>query len=304
MASAPRTFWEKLAARSESNLYFALVFLPAAQREAFRDVYRFLRAADDVVDSELPDSEKRAGLAAWRAELDAIFAAETRTAHGPLYHPDAERLRLTVRRLGLPRAHFDTILDALEEDLPARRFATRAELERWCERMSSTLGYLCVHILGARSPEATDYARDMGVALQLCNILRDVDEDARRGHLYLPLDELAQAGVSGDDVLARRPSAGLAVACARLARRARDLVASARTHLAHLPPGEQMALTVPEIWADVYLALLDQLAAAGHDPLAGTLRLPRRRKLRIAMARWMRAGGRRAARRILHTLPL
>src|SRR6266545_399677 len=163
MTSAPRTFWEKLSARSESNLYFALVFLPAGQRDAFRDVYRFLRAADDVVDSDLPDVDKRAGLAAWRAELDAIFAPG---AHGPLYHPDAERLRLTVRRLGLPRAHFDTILDALEEDLPARRFADRAELERWCERMSSTLGYLCVHILGARSPEATDYARDMGVALQ------------------------------------------------------------------------------------------------------------------------------------------
>src|SRR5690349_14690192 len=133
MASAARTFWEKLAARSESNLYFALVFLPAAQREAFRDVYRFLRTADDVVDDErLGDDDKQAGLHAYRAELDDIFAP----GHvAPLAHPDAERLRLTVRRLGLPRAHFDTILDALEEDLPARRFATRAELERWCERM-------------------------------------------------------------------------------------------------------------------------------------------------------------------------
>jgi phytoene synthase len=301
MAGAARTFWDKLAARSESNLYFALVFLPAAQRDAFRDVYRFLRTADDVVDSELPDADKRAGLSAWRAELDAIFAPG---ASLPLSHPDAERLRLTVQRLGLPRAHFDTILDALEEDLPARRFATRAELERWCEHMSSTLGYLCVHILGARSPAATAYARDMGVALQLCNILRDVDEDARRGHLYLPLDELGAAGVAADDVLARRPSPGLAVTCARLAGRARELVASARRHLAELPAAEQIALTVPEIWADVYLALLDQLAAAGHDPLAGALRLPRRRKLRIAMARWVRAGGRRAARRILHALPL
>ena len=299
MASAARTFWEKLAARSESNLYFALVFLPAVQREAFRDVYRFLRAADDVVDSELPDADKRAGLATWRAELDAIFADAERA---PILreHPDAERLRLTVRRLGLRRAHFDTILDALEEDLPARRFASRAELERWCERMSSTLGYLCVHILGARSDAANAYARDMGVALQLCNILRDVDEDARRGHLYLPTDELAEAGVRPDDVLARRPSPGLAVVCTRLAGRARALVASARSHLVDLPPGELSALTVPEIWADVYLALLDELAAAGNDPLAGALRLPRRKKLRIAMARWMRAGGRRAAHRLLH----
>jgi phytoene synthase len=166
--------------------------------------------------------------------------------------------------------------------------------------MSSTLGYLCVHILGARSAAAHAYARDMGVALQLCNILRDVDEDARRGHLYLPMDELADSGVRAEDVLARRPSPGLAVVCARLAARARALVASARSHLVDLPPGELSALTVPEIWADVYLALLDELAAAGHDPLAGALRLPRRRKLRIAMARWVRAGGRRAAHRLLH----
>jgi phytoene synthase len=296
--STARTFWEKLAARSESNLYFALVFLPAVQREAFRDVYRFLRTADDVVDDERStDGDKRAGLTAYRTELDEIF---TPGHLMPLAHPDAERLRQTVHRLGLPRAHFDTILDALEEDLPARRFANRAELESWCERMSSTLGYLCVHILGARSAASHAYARDMGVALQLCNILRDVDEDARRGHLYLPLDELKDAGLRPDDVLARRPSPGLAVVCTRLASRARQLVASARAHLVDLPPHELAALTVPEIWADVYLALLDELAAVGHDPLAGALRLPRRRKLRIAMARWVRAGGRRAAHRLLH----
>ncbi len=299
--AAAREFWTKLAARAESNLYFALVFLPRAQRGAFRDVYRFLRAADDLVDdAALTDADKRAELSTWRAELDAIFAPG---GEAELAHPEAERLRLTVRRLSLPRAHFDTILDALEEDLPARRFASRPELERWCERMSSTLGYLCVHILGARSPGAIAYARDVGVALQLANIVRDVDEDARRGHLYLPVDELAAAGTTPEDVLARRPSPALAAVCARLAARARELVASARAHMAELPAAEQARLTVPEIWADVYLALLDELAAAGHDPLATTLRLPRRRKLRIAVSRYLRTRGRRAARRLLHALP-
>src|SRR5262245_12651718 len=135
-------FWQKLATRSQSNLYFALVFLPGDRREAFRDVYRFLRAADDVADSGLDPEQARRRLEASRAHLDAVYAGRTQ-------HPTARRLTDTVRRFHLTRAHFETIIDALEEDAAPHTFETFAELERWGEAMSATLGYLCLEILDA-----------------------------------------------------------------------------------------------------------------------------------------------------------
>jgi len=274
----PSEFWHKLAQRSQSNLYFALVFLPREKRAAFRDVYRFLRAADDVADSGLPAGEAVARLGAWRRELDAVY-------RDVATHPAAVRLAETARRFRLPRAAFETILSALEEDATGRRFATLAELETWCEAMSSTLGYLCLEILGATGPGARAYARDLGVALQLANIVRDVDEDAALGRLYLPLDALAGAGCRPEDVLARRYSPAFARVEALLAARVRDLVARAR---AHLGPGERIALLVPEIWADVYLALLRELERHRFDVFAHRPYLKRRKKLAIALFRWLR----------------
>jgi 15-cis-phytoene synthase len=274
----PREFWEKLAKRSRSNLYFALVFLPKARREAFRDVYRFLRAADDVADSGLAPAEAIKSLGAWRRELDAVY-------DGSATHPAAVRLAETARRFGLSRGYFETILSALEEDASGRSFATQVDLERWCEAMSSTLGYLCLEILGARSPRTQAYARDLGVALQLANIVRDVDEDAARGRLYLPLDVLASAGCRPEDVLARRYTVAFARVEARLAARVRDLVESAR---ANLTSQERSALLVPEIWADVYLALLRELERHRFDVFAHRPYLRRRKKLALAFVRWVR----------------
>src|SRR5687767_7743143 len=142
-------FWQKLATRSQSNLYFALVFLPKTQRDAFRNVYRFLRAADDVADSGRPREEIGVELGAWRRELDAVYAGRAR-------HPIALRLAATVTTYRLSREHFETILDALEEDVEGRGFPTLEALERWCAKMSASLGYLCLEILGA--PTARGYA--------------------------------------------------------------------------------------------------------------------------------------------------
>lgn len=277
---AARELLRRLAARSRSNLYFALVFLPRDTREAFRDVYRFLRAADDLVDSELDDDAKRAGLAAWRATLDAIFTGD---AHGAA-PPDAEvaaRLARAVLRGRLPRAPFDTILDALAEDITRRRFATLDELERWCAAQSGTLGQLCALILGARDADAARLAGALGVALQLANILRDVREDAARGHVYLPADVLARHGATPDDVLAGRARPAIAAACAELIGHTRARFAAPRAELAALPALRERLL-VAEVWSDVYLAVLDELAARGADPFGAPIKIPRRKKLRIA----------------------
>ncbi|HTM20148.1 MAG TPA: squalene/phytoene synthase family protein [Kofleriaceae bacterium] len=273
--AAPLSFWQKLAARSQSNLYFALVFLDGERREAFRDVYRFVRAADDVADGSASAAEAHAGLAEWRSQLDAVYA-------GRAAHPHAQRLASAVRRFDLPRAGFDTLLDGLERDIDQTRHPDWASLRAYCEAVASSLAALCLRILGARGPAAERYARDVGVALQLANILRDLGDDAARGHVYLPEDELAAAGASADDLAAGRFGPGHATVCRTLAGRARALIAGAR---AELDAPTRRALLVPEIWADVYLELLDELERIGFDVLAHRPYLHRRRKLYLALRR-------------------
>jgi len=274
----PREFWQKLAVRSQSNLYFALVFLPAERREAFRDVYRFLRAADDVADSQLPLDEKRRQLAAWRRELAAVYAGTADDEVG-------RRLAHAVQEFRLDRALFERILDALEADAQPRAFPDWPTLESWCEAVSGSLGLLCLQILGADGPGPRAYARDLGVALQLANILRDVAEDAGLGRIYLPADELAAEGASGQELIAGQFSPGAAACARRQARRVRELVARARRHL---DVDDAERLVVPEIWADVYLALVDELEKIGFDVFHRRAYLRRRTKLAIAARRWLR----------------
>ena len=277
--------WDKLATRSRSNLYFALVFLDRDRRNAFRDVYRFLRAADDVADSPGDPERIVAELAQWRRELAAVY-------EGQADHPHAVRLAETVRRYRLTRGHFDTILDGLERDVRTPRIADWPALRAYCERIASSLAYLCLEILGRDGAPERRYARDVAIALQIANFLRDVAEDAARDHIYLPADELRAEGVSDADVLTGRMSDGLARVAQRQADRARALIADARRHL---PPGTSRALLVPEIWADIYLALLDELELGGFDVFGHQPTLRRRRKLAIALRRALRERTRRPA---------
>lgn len=268
--------WQKLATRSQSNLYFALVFLDRKQRNAIRDVYRFVRAADDAADASGDPADSLRQLKEWRTELDALYG-------GHAHHPYARRLAEAVHRYALPRRYFDVVLDALERDVQGPRLASWAEVEAYCEAVAAPVAYLCLRILGATGAAAERYGRNVGIALQLANILRDIGEDADRGRIYLPGDELASAGVAAEDVLRKRMSPGLGQVCAHLAGRARTLIASAR---AQLDAATRRKLLVPEIWADVYLALLDELEQAGFDVFRRPPYLHRRRKLVLALRRW------------------
>jgi phytoene/squalene synthetase len=269
--------WEKLRARSRSNLYFALLFLDRDRREAFRDVYRFARAADDIADGPAPPAVALAQLERWRAELHAIY-------EGRATHPDARRLARVIRRYELPRQPFEVLLEALERDaLGARVIETREELLAYCEAVASSLAALCARILGATGPAAARYARDVGVALQLANILRDVCDDALRGRVYLPRVELSAQGVTPDTLLRGRMPAAAAAVCRDLSALARELIAGAR---AELDPVLRRTLAVPEIWADVYLALLDELERHEFDVFERPPQLRRRRKLALAVRRY------------------
>ena len=234
-----------------------------------------------MADSGAPREEVLAHLDQWRRELDAIYS-------GRANHPYARRLEHAVHRYGLTRDQFDILLGALERDVDRTHVDTYDELRDYCESVASSLAQLCLQILGvAGEPTAASYARDVGVALQLANILRDVDADATAGRIYLPRDELADAGVAELDIMKGNASPGLASVCRRQAARARTLIARARRQLS---PRLFGALLVPEIWADVYLALLEELEAVDFDVFGDPPYLRRRRKLGIALRRWAMSG--------------
>lgn len=288
-------FWHKLRLRSRSNLYFALAFLPRHQREAFRDVYRFLRSADDVVD-EAGAAERPAAaraLASFSDELSRIYAGAATSAAAVV--PEAARLAAVIRRFGLPRRHFDAILAGIARDLDERAtpHADWAALAAYCEAIGSSLGHLSLALFTDGDPAVMDdpaaatYAHDLGLALQLANILRDVGEDAARGRIYLPLEDLARFEVSVDSLLQRRMTPAFARLAAHEHGRIMDLIASARAALA-TRPALRRRLVVAEIWADVYLAQLDALAARGWDVFAPGPTLRKRRKLALAVSRWVR----------------
>ena len=185
----------------------------------------------------------------------------------------------------LSRDHFETLLDGLENDIRTKRIANYEQLVAYCEAVASPLAYLSLQILGVHGTAEERYARDVGIALQLGNILRDIAIDAARDHIYLPRDQLERAGVDDRDIIAGRMSPALAGVCRNLAEQAELLIVGARRQL---PARARRQLLVPEIWADVYLDLLVSLARVDFDVFAQPPYQQRRRKLALALRRWSR----------------
>jgi phytoene synthase len=274
-----------LVRKSRSNFSYAFLFLPPSQKEALEAVYAFCRMVDDAVDQ----SGDAAALAKWRDELDQAFGGQPRT-------PVGKQLAVAARAFPIRRADLERVLEGVEMDLRKLRFATWIELRDYCEHVASAVGLVCLEIFGVvlvcleifgHATERTRrYAIELGVAMQLTNILRDVAEDARHGHIYLPGEDLAKFNVAEEDVLARRNTPAFRDLVHFEADRARTLYTAAR---GGLDEHDRHKLFVAEIMADIYQALLEAVVAAERDIMAVQPRLRRRRKLALAMRRWLEA---------------
>lgn len=288
----------------DTSFYYSFLVLPPAERRAIVSVWDFCRAVDDAVDEPaVPDGcladaastweagagalEGRAAaldgeMAHWRAELARVFEGEeAATAEGRALQP-------VVRAFGLSRQPFEDLIEGVAMDVAGRRYRTFAELREYCYRVASTVGLICIEIFGCRSARA--YAIDLGIALQLTNILRDVAVDLRRGRLYLPLEELDRFGCTETDLRAGRLTDPVVALLRHQADRARDFYA--RAHAAR-PPREARRLVAAEIMGAIYRALLDRIERRGYDVFSEVVRVARPRRAVIAAATWMRviAGG-------------
>jgi phytoene synthase len=252
----------RITRTSGTSFYYAFRILPAAKRRAIYALYAFCRVVDDCVDEE--GGEGEAGLQRWLAEVHRCYAGRPETELG-------RELAEAVARFPVPRACFEEIVDGCRMDLGTRRYATFAELRVYCERVASAVGLASIEIFGYDDPGTRDYAVELGLALQLTNILRDIGDDAGRGRLYLPLEDLAAHGVGEEALLAaaRAPGghrpAGLAALLEFEAERARTHYARAA---ALLPERDRRSMLAAEIMGAVYRALLEEWARRGH-PVGG-----------------------------------
>lgn len=271
-------FCQDVTRKSSSNFFSAFKLLGPVQRQALFAVYAFCRFVDDAAD-DATSREPQALLDTWRCELDAVYAgAPTRKVGVALV--DA------VARFGLERRHFEDILRGVEMDLTARRYLTFEQLEEYCYLVASAVGLLCIEIFGYSNPAARGYAVDLGLAFQLTNILRDVEEDARRGRIYLPLEDLKHFGVDEEELLAGRYSPRLGALLAFECGRARAFYL--RAH-GTLPPEDRRSLAVAEAMCAIYERLLHRIEARRFDVFGRRVALPAYEKVSLAAFGWARA---------------
>jgi presqualene diphosphate synthase len=243
-----------------SSFYTAMRILPKDKRLAMYSVYGFCRAVDDIADAVGPSAGRMEELERWRADIAALFAGIA-----PSYLSSLEQ---AVRRYDLKHEHFDAVIDGMEMDAAGNiRAPDWATLDLYCNRVASSVGRLSVPIFGLDAEPGEALAYHLGRALQLTNILRDIDEDAAVGRLYLPREALAAAEVAADDPVAAAKDPKIAGACIEVAARARQHFHEAGRIMDAAP---RAVVRAPRLMAAAYGSILDEMVAAGFTP-------PRRR---------------------------
>jgi phytoene synthase len=272
-------FVSRLTRRSRSNFFYAFLCLPRPQREAIYAVYAFCRIVDDAVDLGHDREAQRRELAHWREEIARVYG-------GKPEHPAAQRLQQALRLFPIPRAALDEIIAGVEMDLDHATYETFDALYPYCYRVASAVGLCCIEIFGYVDPRAREYAVNLGVALQLTNILRDVQADARAGRVYLPQEDLRRFGVTAADLAAGRYTPEFVALMSFEAARAREYYERA---WAALPRGDSHRLFAAEIMGQTYFALLHVMEHRRFRVFGQRVALPAHRKLAIALRCWAKA---------------
>jgi phytoene synthase len=264
---------ERVAAAGTS-FYWAMRLLPKARRHAMFAIYAFCRDVDDIADSNASPAAKRAGLARWRREVEAICAGEAR-------QPLSRVLADVAQAYNLRREDFLAVIDGMEMDAVADIRAPRlAELDLYCDRVASAVGRLSVRIFGTEVAAADGVAAALGRALQLTNILRDLAEDAARGRLYLPREYLEAQGIAATEPVAVLSHPNLPAVCEQLADLAEQHFAAARAAMRRCP---RRAMRPARVMGAVYRAILHRLRQLGWRELARPVSLPTALKLWLAL---------------------
>jgi phytoene synthase len=268
----------------KTSFYYSFLVLPAAERRAITVVFDFCRAVDDAVDLEPEPARAAAAVDGWRGEVANLFEGR---APGT---PEGTALLPFIEPFRLPRAQFDALLDGVAMDAAPRRYQTFADLEPYCHRVASAVGLICAENFGYRDQAVLDYARDLGVALQLTNILRDVGVDFKRDRVYLPQAEIEQFGCTEQDIRREVEQAGQGVRSAAMRRLLEHQAGRARVFFARavraLPKEDARRFLPAEIMRSIYFNLLRRIESADFDVFSSVIRVPRPSQARLALGAW------------------
>jgi phytoene synthase len=268
----PQDYVQQKAAASGSSFYYAFLFLPPHRRAAITAFYAFCREVDDVVDEVQDLSVAAHKLHWWQTEVNNSFA-------GNPQHPVMKALMPLSADFGITAQHLQDVIAGCQMDLNQTRYLDFAGLQRYCHLVAGVVGEVAARIFGQSQDETTHYAHQLGLAFQLTNIIRDVGEDALRGRIYLPVNELQQFEVSAKDILERRDGPAFQALMTFQYERAQGLYEQA---LAALPQADWRSQKPGLMMASIYRTLLVEIQAAGFPVLRQRVALTPLRKFWLA----------------------
>ena len=276
---SPDEYCQEKAAASGSSFYYSFLFLPAERRRAITALYAFCREVDDVVDECTEPQVAHAKLGWWRMEVGKLFA-------GDPSHPVSKALHPFLGKFQIKEAHLLEIIAGMEMDLTQTRYLDFAGLERYCYHVAGAVGLLAAGIFGYGNPRTLEYAKNLGTAFQLTNIVRDVGEDARKNRIYLPMEDLRRFEVPASEILSGRHSEKFKELMAFQARRAESFYEQAMNAL---PAEDRRSQRAGLIMAAIYRATLAEIERDGFKVLDRRTSLTPLRKLWIAWKTWISA---------------
>ncbi|QJE02404.1 presqualene diphosphate synthase HpnD [Massilia forsythiae] len=275
---SPDEYCQQKTVQSGSSFYYSFLFLPPERRRAITALYAFCREVDDTVDETSDGSVARIKLAWWRNEVAAMYG-------GTPTHPVMLALQPHLGAYDLKQEHLQAIIDGMEMDLDQSRYLDYAGLRKYCWHVAGVVGILSASIFGVSTPQTLQYAEKLGLAFQLTNIIRDVGEDARKGRIYLPVNELQQFGVTAADLLNARHSDKFEALMKFQADRARAIYDEA---FALLPKQDRRAQRPGLMMAAIYRTVLDEVERDGFHVLTQRISLTPLRKLWLAWKTYVR----------------
>ncbi len=260
----------------KSSFYYSFLLLPKPKREAINIVYAWCRVADDIVDEDESVSTKRQRLLQWAREFELGLAGTSR-------YQMVNRLSQIIKLFNIPLNHFTELIKGMEMDLVKTRYETFDDLKMYCYRVASTVGLICTEIFGYKHEEAKVYAENLGIALQLTNIMRDVATDSKKGRIYLPQRDLDFFGYSEEELFAGKYNVKFKRLMMHQAERARAYFAEA---IKHLSEDDKPLFIAALIMQEIYFRLLQDIEKADYNVFSRRIKISTAKKLLITAKVW------------------
>ncbi|MEJ2105323.1 MAG: presqualene diphosphate synthase HpnD [Ignavibacteriaceae bacterium] len=268
---------KEIAKKSKSSFYYAFNLLPAEQRDAMNTVYAFCRQTDDIVDESIETDElKYEKLRKWRMELE-------KSLNGHSDYTILNKLSRTIQKFNIPLEPFFDLLKGMEMDLQKKRYITFNDLQTYCYNVASTVGLMCIEIFGYRHPSAKDFAVNLGIALQLTNILRDIKKDAEKGRIYLPKEDLDKFDYNESDIFNNTYNENFQRMMKYQVERARYYFDSAT---ASLNLEDKKAMFAARAMQHIYYRMLNKIVDADYDVYNNKIKISTFKKVGISLGVW------------------